>query len=169
MRYSDIGCILFIVLLSGCEVPPVRKEPGALDAWTVEATNDAAIRNAIIRQRTLFPYQFEPNGVDLNNLGQRDATVLASHFKSYPGQLNIRRGRESEELYDKRVKRVVGYLDRAGVQTQRISIKDLPAGGDGMSSALVILILEADAAGYVKPETGSNPMDKPTIYSGGSK
>jgi hypothetical protein len=105
----------------------------------------------------------------LNNLGQRDASVLASHFRLSPGQLNVRRGSESEELYDKRVKKVVEYMRHAGVPAQRISIKDLPAGGDGMASTLMIKIIEADASGYSKPTTGSDPMDKPTIYSGGAK
>jgi hypothetical protein len=169
MKHSVVGCILFTVLLGGCESPTVSEDPGALDAWMVGATNDAAIRNAIIRQSTLFPYQFEQNGTDLNNLGARDVTVLATHFRSYPGQLNIRRGTESEELYKKRVKKVVDYLGYAGVSTEKISVKNLPAGGEGMPSALMILILDADAAKYSKPETGSNPTDKPTIMGGGTK
>jgi len=169
MKYSAAGCILFTVLLGGCEFPSANKGPGALDVWAVGATNDAAIRNAIIRQSTLFPYQFEQNGADLNNLGARDVTVLATHFRSYPGQLNIRQGTESEELYKKRVKKVVDYLDYAGVPTEKITVKDLPAAGEGMPGTLMILIVEADAAKYSKPETGSDPMDKPTIMGGGAK
>jgi hypothetical protein len=163
MKYRTVGCILFSVLLGGCGFSPAKERSGALDVWAVGATNDAAIRNAIIRQSTLFPYQFEQNGSDLNNLGARDVTVLATHFRSYPGQLNVRRGRESNELYEKRVKKVVDYLDRAGVPAKKITVKDLPAGGDGMAASLVILIVEADAAKYSKPETGS----KPTVSGGG--
>ena len=113
--------------------------------------------------------KFEQNGADLNNLGARDVMVLATHFRSYPGQLNIRRGTESEELYDKRVKNVVDYLGHAGVPTEKINIKNLPAGGDGMPAELIILIIEADAAEYSKPETGEYPTDKPSLFGGGLK
>jgi len=169
MKYAAAGCVLFALLLGGCEPPPLDDGQTALDIWAVGATNDAAIRNAIIRQSTLFPYQFEANGADLNNLGMRDLRVLATHFKAYPGNMNVRRGPESQELYDQRVKRVVACLDRAGVPSGRVSVKDLPAGGDGMPSELMILIVEADASGYSKPETGSDPTEKPTIQGGGEK
>lgn len=163
MKYSVASCILFTVLLAGCDYHTEIEERRSLDVWAVEATNDSAIRNAIIRQHTLFPYQFEQNGADLNDLGMRDAMVLSSHFKVYPGQLNIRQGTESRELYEMRVKKVVDYLDYVGVHTEKVTIKELPAGGDGMSAELVILILEADASGYSKPETGADPTDKPTL------
>lgn len=167
MKYIAASSILFSVLLCGCDPPPPNATPRVIDAWTVGATNDAAIRNAIIRQSTLYPYQFEHNSAELNNLGARDVTVLATHFRSYPGKLSIRRGRESEELYDKRVKKVAACLSRAGVPAGKVAIKDAVAKGEGMPSALMILILEADASGYSKPETGEDPTDKPTISSGG--
>ena len=167
MKYGAVGCVLLALLLGGCEPPSPDEGPGALDVWAVGATHDEAIRNAVIRQSTLFPYQFETNGDDLNSLGARDLRVLATHFRSYPGNVNVRRGSEPAELYDRRVKKVIACLDRAGVPSDRITVKDLPAGGDGMPSELMILIVEADAAGYSKPETGSDPTDKPTIQGGG--
>ena len=168
MKYCTTGFILLTVIIGGCQPPIADEGPRMLDVWMIGATNDAAIRNAIIRQKTLFPYQFEQDGADLNNLGLRDVVVLATHFRTNPGKLNIRRGAVSDELYRRRIDNVVECLDRAGVATDKITILDQPAEGDSMPSELVILILEADAAGYKKAVTGSDPTDKPTL-SGGSK
>jgi len=111
MKYATAGCLFTLllgVLLGGCDLSSDNDEAAStLDVWMVGATNDAAIRNAIVRQSTLFPYQFEQNSAQLNNLGARDIVVLATHFRSYPGELNIRRGTESKELYDQRVKNVI--------------------------------------------------------------
>lgn len=172
-----IAIALVTMFIGGCEYksPPISDRGlSAVDVWTIGATDDSAMRNAIIRQSTLYPYQFEENSPELNSLGARDLTVLATHFKSYPGKLNVRRGEESADMYKKRVETVVSNLEYAGVPIGKVQIEDLPAGGDGMSTDLVILILKADATGYKKATKGdfkdissSNDMGS-SIETGGS-
>ena len=130
------------VLAGGCgDAPPLRTEASP-DAWLITTVNDTAVRNAILRQSAFFPYHFVTGGADLNELGTHDLDVLATHHKTYPGRITIRRGDASEGLYKARVARIVDGLAKAGVSKSRVTISDSPVGGDGMPSEKTLVILQ---------------------------
>ena len=133
-------CILFC----GCYETVKERDPdkSLINAELVNALNDTAMRNAIISQHTIFPYHFAENSDKLNELGGRDLSVLAGHFKDNPGPLNIRRNNTTEELYQARVNFVLKRLKEAGVETS-ISVSDGMPGGDGMPSEKVLNIMES--------------------------
>ena len=142
--------------LAACE--SVKPDPDGdvySRAWSGEAMRNASLNNAIIAQHTLYPYHFAAGSAVLNDLGQRDLHVLADHFVKtggeLPGELNVRRGNAAEALYEARVKVVLEHLSAAGVKDGLVSVKDGPAGGEGMASERVIVILKEKMA---KQSTG---------------
>lgn len=114
------------------------------DAWLARSFRDMAIRNAIVREHTVFPYQFAHDSGELNELGRRDLRILASHFKVHAGELNVRRGEASRELYQRRIETVIEMLTAAGVGRDNVEIRDGLPGGDGMTSERVTIILRQD-------------------------
>ncbi|MCE5325966.1 MAG: hypothetical protein LLG01_06080 [Planctomycetaceae bacterium] len=136
--------------------------PAVVDAWSVKAADDQAVRNAIVRQSALYPYHFEINSHLLSPLGQRDVAVLADHFRWAPGRLAMRRGDESTALYETRVQEVLDALADRGVDIKRVGVDQAPPGGDGMPSDRVFVILAADAERLAtemkqKPVSGEQP------------
>ena len=133
-----------VMLAGGCDMVEMM-EPyqadRAVDAWAVTSANDQAVKNALVRQSAIFPYHFVTHGAQLNDLGASDLATLIAHFRSNPGRLSIRRGAESQDLYDARVAEVRATLAAGGVDMGRISIADSPGGGDGMPSDNVIVIM----------------------------
>jgi hypothetical protein len=135
-------------LLFGCqENRTAAQESQNLDAELVKTLNTIGVENAIIAQHTLYPYHFVPDGDELNTLGQRDLAVLAQHFKSHGGTLNVRRADTGAELYQARVAQVLAKLKEAAVDTNRLTISDSMPGGDGVTSERVIVILSRAAEG----------------------
>lgn len=106
--------------------------------------NDIAIENAIVKQRTLYPYHFVEDSEQLNELGQRDLSILAKHLKDYPGIINIRKDNAGDSLYDARIANISDQLQQAGVDLSQIKITDGMSGGRGMASSDVLQIKEAD-------------------------
>jgi len=133
-------CAAVVTGGAGCVQPMDRatKKTPALNRRLVNSYNDAAIKNAIIVQKTLFPYCFEPDSSSLNQLGRHRLSVLAGHFKDRDGQVNVRRGEAPEELYRARVERVKEDLAEAGVDLSRIKLRDALPGGPGMKSERVL-------------------------------
>jgi len=156
MRIGTVSLVALIVVLAGCSV--TSNYVGGVDPWMVEASNDQAVRNAIIRQSTLYPYQFVENSENLNWLGARDLAALIGHFKAYPGRLSIRQGYVSDDLYKRRVQKVMDVLRHAGIDVSRVKVKDLPAGGDGMSSERVIVIRRQDESTGGVGQTGKTSI-----------
>lgn len=143
---TTILIAVFCVLTVGCgenakEPKPFELDKGQINAGLVNSYNDLAMQNAIISQHTLYPYHFVKNGTELNELGQRDLSVLAWHFKENPGGLNVRRDSASADIYTGRINRVRLLLENAGVDAERISISDGMAGGAGMTSEKVLTII----------------------------
>ena len=112
-----------------------RQQRAEANAWLVESLRDAAIENAIIREHTIYPYQFNENSAELNELGQRDMRILADYFKENPGDLNVRKASTAHDLYDNRVKKVIAVLTDAGVDMDRVEISDGLPGGDGITGS----------------------------------
>lgn len=140
-----------LVLLAGCEKPlchcnaqtqPVTYEPQTVDPWLVEASSQLSVEKAVVRQHTLFPYQFVEYGAALNELGRRDLDILIRHYKQYPGPLNIRQGEAPDQLYQARVATVRDAMQCAGVNVQQVNVADGPVGGDGLAGDHVLVILK---------------------------
>ena len=138
---------LLCVLLCGCnntQKEPVKVNEGQMNAGLITAYNDTAMENAIIVQHSLYPYHFVNNSEKLNDLGRRDLSILARHFKEYPGQLNISGEGAGENLYQARLVYVADLLKKDGIDVSKVAISDRLPGGDGMNSVDVLQIKEAD-------------------------
>ena len=120
--------------------PTQRRQ--VMNAWTVNDYHQDSIEAGIISQHTLYPQHFVANSESLNELGDRDLSVLAEHYLENPGSLNVRRSGTPSELYDARLAMVVSRLAEHGVDTDRVRMGDHNAGGDGLSSDRVLFILE---------------------------
>jgi len=131
--------VWLLVAQVGCG-PEQTSRPDVDEAF-VTAYGNVAIENAVIRQHTMFPYHFVPDSPKLNSLGRRDLGVLAQHFVDNPGRLNVRQGRTPDELYQSRVDTVRQHLRDAGVRVDDVTMGDDLAGGDGLTSTEVVLIL----------------------------
>jgi hypothetical protein len=114
----------------------------SFNRWTLQTLDDESISNAIVAQSTLYAYHFAGGAAELNDLGQRDLKVLAGHYSRYPGAINVRRGAESEELYNARVQAVSTRLASLGVPATSIEINDGMPGGDGIASDRAVKVLE---------------------------
>ena len=160
MRWYGVLAICLICSLGvGCQ-ENLNESQGDrnLDVELVNTLNNLGVENAVVAQHTLYPYHFAANGEELNELGQRDLSVLARHFTKHEGTLNVRRGETAPELYEARLTYVIEQLKEAGVDTGRMVIADGMPGGDGMPSERVVTIMEKSV------EAGDSAQT--TSYSG---
>ena len=137
-----LGCLLFW----GCN-EAVQKDPAGeslINAGLINTMNDMALENAIIAQRTLYPYHFVENSEQLNELGQRDLSVLAEHLKKNPGPLNVCNDGIPESLYQARLAYVADKLKQTGIDPNQITVSDGMPGGRGMTCSEVLQIKEAN-------------------------
>jgi len=130
--------MLGLITVAGCDV--TQSDRVAVNRAIVHSLGDMAIDNAIIAQHTLYPYHFIRDGSALNELGEKELAVLATHYRDQSGELNVHRGPAGEELYRARVARVVENLLKAGVGGDNVRIQDGFPGGEGMPSEKVIQI-----------------------------
>ena len=153
MKRSNVPLCCFLstmLVLAGCGSKADKKERAKdqkLDSWLARTIRDEGIRNAVIAQRTLFPYHFIVESAELNELGKLDLAVLVRHYRDHPGTLNVRRGDAADDLYDSRVKGIRDLLARSGLNTEAIKIADGLAGGEGVQSEHAIRILEREKGG----------------------
>lgn len=138
---------VLMAAVAGCDNTQLGRDQRATHVWLMKTVDDMAMRNAIIRQRTLFPYHFDVNAATLNELGMHDLAVLARHYMQHPGNINIRRGGAAKQLHDARVATVMGILRKAGIDPRRMKATDLPAGGDGIASEEVLVIVKGKQDG----------------------
>ena len=136
-----IGAVLATTF--GCEQmrEPTHSTHSDINTYLTNSLRDLAIENAILREHTIYPYQFVENSVELNELGQRDLQILAAHYRQNPGNLNVRRGDLPQEFYRARVKTVIDTLVKADVDADRLRISDDLPGGDGMLSEWMVIIV----------------------------
>ena len=153
--WAIVICLACALVVGCSEEQAGDRSKKNLDVELVNTLNNIGVENAIITQHTLYPYHFGADAGELNELGQRDLMVLARHFKSHPGILNIRRAEAREELYDARVAHVLSRLKDAGVETSRMSVSDGMPGGSGMPSESVVTILQVQEEPSVPTGSGS--------------
>jgi len=143
--YTIISMCLPLVLLAGCtEDMQKSQDTHSLNSRLIESYGNTSIDNAIVSQRTLFPYHFVNDSAELNELGRNDLDVLIKHFKENPDGLNIRQGEVSNRIYQARVDLVLKKMQEAGVDRSKITVSDGMPGGSGMSSEEVLVILKND-------------------------
>lgn len=150
-----LGCALVLVTagsLSGCsgsrglaDPPPEIAERRAMNIFSIQAYYDQMIDDAVLREHTLYTYHFVPHRQELNELGRRNLRVLAEGVRdAEAASINVRRGEESQAVYDARLQAVSDALAQMDVAAERIELRDGFAGGDGVSSNRALLILESD-------------------------
>jgi hypothetical protein len=99
-------------------------------------------RAAVVRQRTIFDYQFVPGSASLNTLGSRDLEYLADAMRVDGGTIAVRRGQADERLYAARLDAVRRALARRGIGQDRVALSDGLAGGAGVESGEALIIRE---------------------------
>jgi hypothetical protein len=166
--------VVAFVCLASLAVAGCSADYGALDQQSevdqrlVTWPCDAAIQSALVSQHTLFPYHFVDDSPLLNELGKKDLAVLATHFKEHSGQLSVRKGQASDQLYAARVGEVLKNLEEAEIHKDNVTIADELAGGEGLPSERVLRLMSKDdkdkQSGIyeVKPASGggSQGMEK---------
>lgn len=169
MRSPLIILLLCVTVAAGCSGWPRRHDELAelspeqrrlANTMLANSFSDDSGKQGLILQHTMFPYHFVANTAQLNELGERDLQVLAGYYKEHPGQLSIRRGDASEELYARRVTAIVEFVHNEGLDRESIRINDALPGGDGMESERVLSILtkeneQGSNYGSVQVEAGS--------------
>jgi hypothetical protein len=149
-----VAAALAACLLSACQEHP-SPYASDLDARLVKEIESPEITGAIITEHTLYPYHFIADSATLNELGERDLRVLAEHFRGKSGDLNVRRGAASKELYTARIAGVLNQLRTHGVAVNRIKVADGLPGGEGMTSEQVVKILQLPSL-YSDSDTGAS-------------
>jgi hypothetical protein len=115
---------------------------GIRNMWAGEHIRNAALRQAVLSQSTLYPYHFVVGAAELNELGWRDMEILAAHYALHGGGLSVRRGDAGEELYGERLRSVELALAAAGVEPGRVRISDALPGGAGTTAERMLEVLE---------------------------
>jgi hypothetical protein len=145
---------------------PLRDDRGTYNTWVIQAMHDSGVRNAIIAQRTLYPYHFVEHSHELNELGVRDLRVLAAHFERHGADLNVRRGSGPDALYNARLESVVRGLEAAGLDPGTIQISDGLPGGDGLAATRVIRVMERAER---QPGLSAAPAAATPVSPGGAR
>lgn len=131
--------------------------------------------NAVVTQRTLYPYHFAEGSAQLNPLGERDLTILAQRCGNRLDSLNLERGDATDTLYEARKTMVRAYLANLDVALTADAIVDGQPRGDGKTSEEVVLGLVKIRQGDVelRQEGGGGRLDpqagQPRSASGGGQ
>jgi hypothetical protein len=170
MRWiTTLTALCLIAAHAGCQKADPDFKPAGTVNLSHRSMNEALVQtyslrhqdDAIIRQHTIYPYHFINNSATLNAVGRREVYVLAHHFRSYPGPLNVNQGDALTPLYQARVKTVVDSMVAAGVPSDRVVVKDELPGGDGLPSDQVVIVLQrmtdTKLTGASAPTAASTP------------
>jgi len=153
--------VALCLTLSGCGTLYGTEPWGAHAPTSSDLIRGASIDKALLVQKTLFPYHFALDGSELNQLGERDVHVLAAHFRKSPGTLHVRRGDAPAALHEARMRAVMAALASDGVDAAQMKVADGMAGGDGLPTERLIMILRTpatlSAAGETSGGTGAMP------------
>jgi len=151
--------LLAALAAAGCRSAPAHDdEPrGIREMWVGQAIDTALVGQALVAQRTLYPYHFGTGSSELNDLGRRDLDVLAAHYAKNSGELNVRRGDAADELYRARLDKVAEALVAAGVERDSVTFADGLPGGDGRTGEQVLKILaKTSGLGGISTTSGSS-------------
>jgi hypothetical protein len=139
------------VLAAACTPePPAEADRVRIDDRLLEPADrqfatqpfDDQVRAGVVRQRTIFDYQFVPGSASLNTLGSRDLGYLADAMRVDGGTIAVRRGQADDRLYAARLDAVRRALTRRGIGQDRVALSDGLAGGAGVESGEALVIRE---------------------------
>lgn len=145
---TGIACVLVSLALAACSSDRGAQgdyfTKSATNKWLIEHQLQQQIDQAVIAEHTLYPHHFEQGTSQLNELGLRDLALLADHLRAGAGRLNIRQSAAGQELYDARLQTVRDVLIASGVDESRLELADAQAGGPGLPSEHVVVVLGAE-------------------------
>lgn len=140
------------MLAPGCTPPPkpagdheIRLDDKAMrqaDREMVREPFADQSKKAVLRQKTLFEYHFEPGMPELTSLGKRDLHTLSVQLKA-GGTLSVRRGSASDALYSARIETVRTQLIAEGIPAEKVQFTNTLAGGTGISAAGALFIQDS--------------------------
>lgn len=146
--------IIIVVAIAGCATCPGTERERCQNVSMANSLLDESVGNAVLTQRTIWPWHFVSGTAVLNELGERDLELLSEHLKEHAGTLHVRGGEDKADLRQARLARVKDFLREKGVDVNKVAIdKGLP-GGEGLPSGDVIKAL---AAGKGKPAATGAP------------
>lgn len=154
------GATAFLFL--GCQADTNSQLP-ELNAGMIHWHQIEQVDAAIIREHTIYAHGFVTHRAELNEIGQRNVTVLARHFEKTGGSVNVGRGDASDDLYASRVDAVMNALTAAGVPRDLLMVDDGLPGGDGMHTEAVLRVLER-----AESDAGSSTNTASTMAGSGT-
>ena len=166
-----LTALLLAILAAGCapqaEVSGESRETAAMNAWSVESYTDDMIHQAIIRQRTLYPYHFVEDSSQLNELGTRDLDVLMGHFRTQqaPVRLNVPADGRDEALHRARVDGVRELLAANGFDVRQETVADEAPGGQGMQTGQYLLVVRGSTRHAFYPSGRGQRVTQPAPRS----
>lgn len=167
MKSTILFLSIALATMTGCDFSSMDYSSDQ-DTRMVTALQEPPVDNAIVAQRTLYPYHFVMDSAALNDLGQRDMDILACHFKNKTGQINVYRGDTPEPLYQARLMTVTRALANCSISAKTVKVGDGLPGGDGISSERAILVLERDKQPMIVTDSSTSGMSGTTGLGGTS-
>lgn len=147
LRMTLLPVAMIAAAIAGCQssndpLPMPLYDDTELDSGMVQRYFTEQIDSGIVRQRTIYSHHFVDQTAHLNELGRRDISVLARHYRQYGGSLHVRQGPTSNELYAVRLESIRAALAASGVSKDQVVIDDGLPGGDGLSAEAASRALE---------------------------
>jgi hypothetical protein len=108
--------LLLVLSLGSCGAPggPRRNQiQGTHNMWVNRDLRERQVAGAVIADAQFTERHFTTGSAELNELGQRDAEILAGHLREHGGEVGVRRGSASDELYQERLYAVSFALIKA--------------------------------------------------------
>jgi hypothetical protein len=156
-----LACTLATLLVAAACSPAPKADPGKVkisDEMQLEADKEFVrepvqdqIAQAVIRQHTIFDYQFEASSAKLTSLGTRDVRILAAAMRDGGGSISVRRGSADAALYASRRETVRKALLAEGIGADRIRLDDAAPGGSGTTTTDALQIRERIQRSPMKP------------------
>jgi len=132
------------VALTGCgSAPPAVDTPGVSEMWVAPWIQEATANEAILREGTVYAYQFIVESAELNDAGRHAVAVLAEHYAVHGGTVRIQQSDAPDDLYAGRVATVLRSLGELGVAGGAVKVVDAPPRGDGVLSDRLVVIVTA--------------------------
>lgn len=139
-KYTPLLGTFVAFAFIGCESNPEPVTRSEMNTAMMDYHTMVTIEEAILQQQTLYGYHFMTGTDRLNAIGQRDVSVLARHYASNPGTVNILRGEADDILYEDRVAAVMEAFEYAGVDASLMNSAEGLPGGTGSPSSWSLMV-----------------------------
>ena len=166
-----LACTIAALLAStGCNPAP-KTDPGKVkisDEMQLEADKEFVrepvqdqIAQGVIRQHTIFDYQFEAGSPRLTSLGTRDVRILAGAMRDGGGSISVRQGSADAALYASRRETVRKALLAEGIGADRIRVPVSEGAGPEAPQSYFARRNSTQVAHYQSLEPRFPAMDQP--------